>query len=148
MVERAEIQDLLVDQEDVLFVQGALDFYDNTTIKDDDIIILNNREALKQGIENLLRTPTGVIDGVGMERFGTDFLTLRGQHITYHTVELAKKYINDCIPQLQGKVNKIDVQAFNPRKDTQEEDPYGRFTMGFILTVDSVYGEIRFPVLL
>ena len=55
MVERAEIQDLLVDQEDVLFVQGALDFYDNTVIEDDDIIILNNREALKQGIENLLR---------------------------------------------------------------------------------------------
>ena len=101
MVERAEIQDLLVDQEDVLFVQGALDFYDNTVIEDDDITILNNREAL-----------------------------------------------NDCIPQLQGKVRKIDVQAFNPRKDTQEQDPYGRFTMGFILTVDSVYGEIRFPVLL
>ena len=32
MVERAEIQDLLVDQEDVLFVQGALDFYDNTFV--------------------------------------------------------------------------------------------------------------------
>ena len=56
MVERAEIQDLLVDQEDVLFVQGALDFYDNTVIEDDDITILNNRDALKQGIENLLRT--------------------------------------------------------------------------------------------
>ena len=48
MVERAEIQDLLVDQEDVLFVQGALDFYDNTTIKDDDIIILNNSSYLSK----------------------------------------------------------------------------------------------------
>ena len=148
MVERAEIQDLLVEQEEILFVQGALDFYDNTVIEDDDIIILNNKEALKQGIENLLRTPTGVIDGVGMERFGTDFLTLRGQKLTYHTAELAKKYIDDCIPQLQGKVYKIDVKAFNPRKDTQDIDPYGRFSMGFILTVDSVYGEITFPVFL
>ena len=148
MVERAEIQDVLVYQEDVEFVQGALDFFDKFKIEYDDITILNNREALKQGIENLLRTPTGAIDGVGMERFGTDFLTLRGQHLTYHTAELAKKYIRDCIPQLQGKVNSIDVQAFNPRKDTQEIDPYGRFTMGFILTVDSVYGEIKFPVLL
>lgn len=148
MVERAEIQDLYVEQDDINFVQGALDFYDITQIKDNDITILNNREALKQGIENLLRTPTGIIDGVGLERFGTDFLTLRGQHPTYHTVELAKKYIQDCIPQLQGKVNGIDVQAFNPRKDTQKDDPYGRFTMGFILTVDSIYGEIRFPVLL
>lgn len=149
MVERAEIQDVLVYQEDVEFVQGALDFFDHYKIENDDITILNNRDALKQGIENLLRTPTGIIDGAGvMSRFGTDFLTLRGQSINYHTVELAKKYIRDTIPQLQGKVNSIDIQAFNPRKDTQELDPYGRFTMGFILTVDSVYGEIRFPVLL
>ena len=148
MVERAEIQDLLVHQDDIHFVQGALDFFDITTIEQDDIVILNNKDALKQGIENLLRTPTGIIDGVGMERFGTDFLTLRGQKLTYHTAELAKKYINDCIPQLQGKVRKIDVQAFNPRKDTEDIDPYGRFSMGFILTVDSIYGEIRFPVLL
>ena len=148
MVERAEIQDLLVHQDEINFVQGALDFFDITTIEDNDITILNNKEALKQGIENLLRTPTGVIDGVGMERFGTDFLTLRGQHLTYHTVELAKKYIQDCIPQLQGKVNKIDVDAFNPRQDTIDIDPYGRFTLGFILTVDSIYGEIQFPVLL
>lgn len=148
MIERAEIQDLLVHQDDINFVQGALDFFDITTIEHDDITILNNREALKQGIENLLRTPTGIIDGVGMERFGTDFLTLRGQKLTYHTAELAKKYINDCIPQLQGKVKSIDVQAFNPRKDSEDIDPYGRFSMGFILTVNSIYGEIRFPVLL
>lgn len=148
MVERAEIQDLLVHQDEVNFVQGALDFFDITTIENDDITILNNREALKQGIENLLRTPTGVIDGVGMERFGTDFLTLRGQQPTYHVIELGKKYIQDCIPQLQGKVRSIETQAFNPRKDTQDTDFAGRFTIGFILTVDSIYGEIRFPILL
>ena len=42
MVERAEIQDLLVNQEDVLFVQGALDFYDNT----------ENRIAARESIAN------------------------------------------------------------------------------------------------
>ena len=148
MVERAEIQDVLVYQEDVEFVQGALDFYDKFLIEDNDITILNNREALKQGIENLLRTPTGVIDGVGMERFGTDFLTLRGQKLTYHTAELAKKYIQDTIPQLQGKVNKIDVDVYEPSQFREKIDPYGRFSMYFILHVDSIYGEIVFPVLL
>lgn len=149
MVERAEIQDVLVYQEDVEFVQGALDFFDHFKIENDDITILNNQEALKQGIENLLRTPTGIIDGAGvMARFGTDFLTLRGQPINYHTVELAKKYIRDTIPQLNGKVNSIEIDVFNPRDDTKNIDPYGRFTMGFILTVDSVYGDFRFPVLL
>lgn len=148
MVERAEIQDLLVDQEDVLFVQGALDFYDNTVIKDDDIIILNNREALKQGIENLLRTPTGVIDGVGMERFGTDFLTLRGQKLTYHTAELGKKYIQDVIPQTQNKIFKIEVDVFDPNKEQKEYDWSGRFSLGFILHVSSVYGDFSFPIII
>ena len=75
-------------------------------------------------------------------------MTLRGQPINYHTVELAKKYIRDTIPQLNGKVNSIEIDVFNPRDDTKNIDPYGRFTMGFILTVDSVYGDFRFPVLL
>lgn len=148
MVERAEIQDVLVYQEEIEFVQGALDFFDKFKIEEDDITILNNKEALKQGIENLLRTPTGVIDGVGMERFGTDFLTLRGQKLTYHTAELAKKYIQDTIPQLQGKVRKIDVDTYEPSQFREQIDPYGRFSMCFILHVDSVYGEIVFPVLL
>lgn len=148
MVERAEIQDLLVHQDDINFVQGALDFFDITTIEDDDITILNNKEALAQGIYNLLRTPTGVIDGVGMERFGTDFLTLRGQQPTYHTIELAKKYIRDVLPQLQNKVNKIDIKYVQPAEDSKKIDKYKRFSMAFILTVDSVYGEFKIPVLL
>lgn len=148
MVERAEIQDLLVHQDDVNFVQGALDFYDITTIENDDITILNNREALKQGIQNLLRTPTGVIDGVGMEKFGTDFLTLRGQKPTYHTIELAKKYIRDVIPQTNGKVNDIKIETFQPTEDSKNTDKYKRFSMYFLLTVDSVYGEFQIPVLL
>lgn len=148
MVERAEIQDLLVHQDDINFIQGALDFFDITTIEDDDIVILNNKEALKQGIENLLRTPTGIIDGVGMERFGTDFLTLRGQKLTYHTAELAKKYIRDTIPQLQGKVRKIDVDIYEPSQFREKIDPYGRYSMMFVLNVDSIYGPIRFPILL
>ena len=46
MVERAEIQDVLVYQEDVEFVQGALDFFDHFKIENDDITILNNQEQI------------------------------------------------------------------------------------------------------
>lgn len=148
MVDRAEIQDLLVHQDDVNFVQGALDFFDITTINDNDITILDNKDALKQGIENLLRTPRGIIDGVGMERFGTDFLTLRGQKLTYHTAELAKKYIRDTIPQLQGKVRNIEIDVYQPSQFREQIDPYGRYSMYFVLHVDSVYGDITFPILL
>ena len=78
------IQDLLVDLSDDVFVEGAIDFEHITVIKNDDISIIENQEALWQSIVNVLSTPLGYIDGVTLETFGSKLLTLRGQNLNYH----------------------------------------------------------------
>ena len=60
-----QIQDLLTDKsrEDI-YIEGANDFEEWTVIDNDDIIILEDVEALWQGIVGCLHTPQGYIDGV------------------------------------------------------------------------------------
>lgn len=131
------IQDLLVDLSDDVFVEGAIDFEHITVIKNDDISIIENQEALWQSIVNVLSTPLGYIDGVTLEKFGSKLLSLRGMNVNYHIAELAKVYINDTIPQFEGRVYSfptIDVKS--PKPSVKK-----RFTMSIRLTVDSIYGQ-------
>ena len=131
------IQYLLVDVSDDVFVEGAIDFEHITVIKNDDISIIENQEALWQSIVNVLSTPLGYIDGVTLEKFGSKLLSLRGMNVNYHIAELAKVYINDTIPQFEGRVYSfptIDVKS--PKPSVKK-----RFTMSIRLTVDSIYGQ-------
>jgi hypothetical protein len=134
-----EIQDLLTSKDNDNLVMGALDFDEQTVIESDDIIILENEEALWQGIVGVLHTPKGKIDGVGLENYGSRLLTLRGMKLTYHIAELAKVFIEETIPQFQGKVNSFPRIDINIPSNLQN-DNYGRFTMRIDITVDSIYG--------
>ena len=74
-----EIQDLLTDKsrDDIIGnvewnIFGANDFEEWTVIEDDDIIILEDVEALWQGIVGCLHTPQGYIDGVTLENYGSN----------------------------------------------------------------------------
>lgn len=131
------IQDLLVDLSDDVFVEGAIDFEHITVIKDDDISIIENQEALWQSIVNVLSTPLGYIDGVTLERFGSKLLSLRGVNVNYHIVELAKVYINETIPQFEGRVYSFPVINITTPTPTVKK----RFSMKIQLTVDSIYGR-------
>lgn len=131
------IQDLLVDLSDDVFVEGAIDFEHITVIKDDDISIIENQEALWQSIVNVLSTPLGYIDGVTLERFGSKLLSLRGVNVNYHIVELAKVYINETIPQFEGRVYSFPVIDITTPTPTVKK----RFSMKIQLTVDSIYGR-------
>lgn len=134
-----EIQDLLTTKEDNFWL-GAVDFDETTVIEEDDIIILQDVEALWQGIVGCLHTPLGAIDGVQLENYGSRLLELRGQNLDFHLVELAKIYIKDTIPQYQGYV--IDFPVIEIRKPSRERDydKYGRFSMEIYIEVDSVFG--------
>lgn len=133
-----DIQDILTDKSlDDIYVEGANDFEEWTVIEDDDITILEDVEALWQGIVGCLHTPKGYIDGVTLEGYGSKLLQLRGMNLNYHIAELAKVYIKETIPQYQGYVldfPKIKITA--PR-----ETPQKRHTMKIYLEVDSVYGR-------
>lgn len=131
------IQDLLVDLSDDVFVEGAIDFEHITVIKDDDISIIENQEALWQSIVNVLSTPLGYIDGVTLENFGSKLLSLRGVNVNYHIVELAKVYINETIPQFEGRVYSFPVINITTPTPTVKK----RFSMKIQLTVDSIYGR-------
>lgn len=136
---QGEIQDLLTTKEDN-FWPGAIDFDETTVIQDDDIIVLQNEEALWQGIAGCLHTPKGRIDGVGLENYGSHLLELRGQPLNGHLVELGKIYIREIIPQLQGYVK--DFPVIEIRKPSRENDYdwSARFSMEIYLEVDSVFG--------
>ena len=133
-----DIQDLLTDKsKDDIYIEGANDFEEWTVIEDDDIIILEDVEALWQGIVGCLHTPQGYIDAVTLENYGSKLLSLRGVNLTYEIAELAKIYIRDTIPQYQGYVidfPKIEITL--PR-----EDIHSRFTMKIYMEVNSVYGR-------
>ena len=133
-----QIQDILTDKSlDDVYVEGANDFEEWTVIIDDDITILEDIEALWQGIVGCLHTPQGYIDGVTLENYGSQLLSLRGMNLTYEIVKLAEVYIKQTIPQYQGYV--IDfpkIQITAPRKN-----PKDRYTMKIYIEVDSVFGS-------
>lgn len=134
-----EIQDLLTDKSlDDIYVEGANDFEEWTVIDEsDDIVILEDVEALWQGIAGCLHTPLGYIDGVTLEGYGSKLLSLRGMNLTYEIIKLAEVYIKETIPQYQGYVldfPKIQITA--PRNK-----PSDRYTMKIYIEVDSVFGS-------
>lgn len=133
-----QIQDLLTDKSlDDVYVEGANDFEEWTVIEADDIIILEDVEALWQGIVGTLHTPKGYIDGVTLENYGSRLLELRGMNLNYHIAELAKVYIRDTIPQYQGYV--IDfpkIKITQPRPTAKQ-----RHTMEIYMEVKSVFGS-------
>lgn len=147
-----DIQDLLTDKsrEDTIpnkkwnqniewNIFGANDFEEWTVIEEgtDDIVIIEDEEALWQGIVGCLHTPQGYIDGVTLENYGSRLLSLRGVNLSYEIAELAKVYIRETIPQFQGYVNdfpKIDIKL-------PKELPHQRFTMQINIEVDSVFGR-------
>lgn len=133
-----DIQDILTDKSsDDVFVEGAIDFEEWDVFDNNDITILEDVEALWQGIVGCLHTPKGKIDGVTLEKYGSKLLELRGMNVNWHIAELAKQYIKDTIPQYQGYVYgfpKIEIKAPKPT-------PSQRFTMKIYLEVDSVYGR-------
>ena len=136
-----EIQDLLTTKDNDWFTEGALVFDESTVIEGEDIVILNDQEALWQCIVGVLHTPIGKIDGVGLERYGSKLLSLRGMNVNYHIGELAKVFINDTVPQFQGKVNSFPKILITQVPKT--DDKYGRFNIQIELTVDSVYGTFN-----
>lgn len=133
------IQDILTDKSlDDIYVEGANDFEEWTVINaDDDIVILEDIEALWQGIVGCLHTPQGYIDGVTLENYGSKLLSLRGMNLTYEIVKLAEVYIKETIPQYQGYVYSFPkIKITTPRKRPQE-----RYTMKIYIEVDSVFGS-------
>lgn len=133
-----DIQDILTDKssEDI-FVEGAINFEEWDVIENDDITILEDVEALWQGIVGCLHTPKGYIDGVTLEGYGSHLLELRGMNINWHIAELAKQYIRETIPQYQGYV--IDFPTIEIK--TPRPTPSQRFTMEIYLEVNSIYGR-------
>ena len=72
-----DIQDILTDKSsDEIFIEGAINFEEWDVIDNDDITILEDVEALWQGIVGCLHTPIGKIDGVGLEGYGSHLLEL------------------------------------------------------------------------
>ena len=137
-----EIQDLLTTKNDN-FWPGAIDFDENTVIENDDIVILEDVEALWQGIVGVLHTPRGAIAGVGLEKYGSQVLSLRGMNLTPEIKELAKMYIQETVPQYQGKVKEFSKIIIRKPSPQQSYDKFGRFTMRIDLEVDSVYGRFN-----
>ena len=133
-----DIQDILTDKSlDDIYVEGANNFEEWTVIENDDIVILEDVEALWQGIVGCLHTPLGYIDGVTLEKYGSKLLSLRGVNLSYEIAELAKVYIRETIPQFQGYVYdfpKIEITL--PKNSVHE-----RFTMKIYIEVDSVFGN-------
>lgn len=146
-----EIQDILTDKSrSDVYVEGANDFEEWTVIEEsfptqdgniitlhDDIVILEDVEALWQGIVGCLHTPQGYIDGVTLENYGSKLLSLRGMNLTYEIVKLAEVYIRDTIPQYQGYV--IDfpkIEITTPRESLHQ-----RYTMKIYIEVKSVFGS-------
>lgn len=132
-----EIQDLLTDMgDDTFYVEGAYDFEEYTIIENEDIQYIHDVEALWAAVIGVLKTPQGYIDGVGLEKYGSKLLSLRGVPLDWHTAELAKVYIRETIPQFQGYVLSfpdIDIDLPNP-------ETYERFSMKIELSMDTVFG--------
>ena len=132
-----ELQDLLTDMgDDSVYVEGAYDFEEWTVIDNDDIIILNDIEALWGAVIGCLKTPQGYIDGVTLENYGSKLLSLRGVPLDWHTAELAKVYIRETIPQYQGYVLEFPTIDISLPRPTKEE----RFSMKIDMTMTTTFG--------
>lgn len=131
-----EIQDLLTDMgDDSFYVQGAYDFEEYTII-DDDITIINDVEALWAAVIGCLKTPQGYIDGVTLENYGSKLLSLRGVPLDWHTTKLAETYIRDTIPQYQGYVLSFPTINITLPRPTEQE----RFSMKINMTMETIFG--------
>lgn len=133
---RYKIEDLMTDIGQDEYWEGANDFEEITLIMDEDLQMIEDEEALWACVEGVLKTPTGYVDGVTLESYGSELLRLRGQNLNYHIKELAKVYIRNTIPQFEGYVNSFPVINI-----TQPKTKYGRFTMQIYMEVDSVFGR-------
>ena len=131
-----EIQDLLTDMgDDTRYVEGAYDFEEWTVINDD-IEIINDVEALWAAVIGCLKTPQGYIDGVTLENYGSKLLSLRGMPLDWHIAELAKTYIRETIPQFRGYVLDFpSIEIDLPTPQTNE-----RFSMKIDLTMTTIFG--------
>lgn len=135
---KGKIQDLLTDNGlNEIYVEAANNFEEWTVIEEDDITILKDVEALWQCIVGVLKTPEGKIDGVGLEKYGSKLLSLRGMNLNYHISELAKVYIKSTIPQFQGYVIDFPHIKVSQPRDT----PKSRATMRIDIEVKSVFGN-------
>ena len=132
-----DIQDILCDIGDGPYVEGAHDFAQQWVIENDDMVIINDAEALWECITGVLHTPLGKIDVVGLEGYGSELLTLRGQVLNYHIKELAKVYIKNTIPQFKGRVKDFPVIKIDEVTDKINR----RTKLRIFLTVDSIYGR-------
>lgn len=132
-----EIQDLLTDMGDnTVYVEGAYDFEEWTVIENEDITILNDIEALWGAVIGCLKTPQGYIDGTTLEDYGSKLLSLRGAPADWHTIQLAKVYIRDTIPQYQGYV--LDFPSIEIELPTPQT--YERFSMKIDMTMTTIFG--------
>lgn len=132
------IQNLKSQQNVETFNDGSISFNEEILVIDDDISYDQDAEALWSSICNVLRTPLGAVNGVGMERFGSRLLELRGMNMNYHIAELAKVYINDTISQYQNRVYSFDeIKISNPTFNGMKRGD----KMKIVLTVNSVYGR-------
>jgi hypothetical protein len=132
-----EIQDILTDICDDDFYDYVYDYHETTVIENNDIEYLNDVEALWAAIVGVLKTEVGVVDGVGLENYGSRLLSLMGEHTSWFNAELAKVYIKETIPQFQGYVLDFPViDIYEPVPETSD-----RRTMIIKLTVDSVFGR-------
>lgn len=137
MFTEGEIQDILTDMgDDTNFYDYIHDYEEITVIEDDDIIYINDEEALWAAIVGVLKTEQGRVDGVTLENYGSRLLTLVGEQNSWFNAELAKVYIRETIPQFQGYV--IDFPTINVYEPTPET--YDRMRMIIEITVNSVFG--------
>lgn len=136
---RYKIEDLMTDLSQDDYWEAANDFEEITLIENNDIRIIEDAEALWGCIEGCLKTPTGYVDGVTLEGYGSELLRLRGQNLNYHIAELAKVYIRNTIPQFEGYVNSFPVIKITQPKP----NPKQRFTMKIYMEVDSVFGRFN-----
>lgn len=132
-----DIQDILCDIGEGPYVQGAHDFAQEWVIENDDMVIIDDAEALWECITGVLHTPIGKVDGVGLETYGSRLLTLRGQNLNYHIRELAKVYIEETIKQFGGRVRSFPVIKIDQPVDKNNK----RTKMRIFMTVDSIYGR-------
>lgn len=129
------IQNILTDLNNDIYVEGANNFNEEVLIIDNDIQIITDQHALWDGIQGCIKTPLGVIDGVGLERYGCRFLQLRGQQLNNLLIELGITYIReDVLPQFVDYVYDFTDITIN------QDD---RFTIGVHIEVDSIFGPFK-----
>lgn len=100
-------------------------------INESDIEMIGDAEALWQAIEGEIKTPLGVIKGIGQENYGCRIWELLGQGLTNLEVRTAESFVGQLAYNYQ-----IEVNQFTEVKVT----PYGREYLRVDVTVDSIYG--------